>query len=323
MDTAWQYHRYGGVDVLAIGPLVRPRAGASEVIVRVHAAALNPKDALFRKGRFKPISGRRFPKFPGVDFAGVVVEAGPRAGLAVGARVFGALQEWRFLRGSLASYLVARHDEVAPLADGLPFAQAAALPLAGLTALQALRDLGHVGAGARVAVNGGAGGVGSLAIQIARARGAHVTAIASARNRALCLELGADEVLAYDEGDPLAGGSWDVFLDAFGNRSFPEVRSQLTPRGIYVSTVPTLRIVADRLRTALVAKRARLVVVRASRPDLLELVALWQSGKLRPLIDRVVPFGAVPEAFRHLETKRARGKIVVEVAAGEDPTPRA
>jgi NADPH:quinone reductase-like Zn-dependent oxidoreductase len=310
---AWQYHRYGGIEVLSSETVAAPRPRGGELVVRVHAASLNPKDALFRKGRFRFISGRSFPKRTGQDLAGEVVDVGPRADLPVGTKVFGALWEFRFGRGSLATHVVVRPEEIAPMPDGLGWEDAAAMPLAGLTALQTFRDLADVGPGTRVCVNGAAGGVGSFAVQIAKAMGARVTAVASARNLDLCLGLGADEAVAYDTGDPLAAGPWDVFLDAFGNRSFAAVRRVLGPRGVYVTTVPTGRILVDRVRTAFAAQRARIVVVRARRADLLELAAMWQAGKLRPLLDRVIDWGEVPEGFRHLETKRARGKIVVRV----------
>jgi NADPH:quinone reductase-like Zn-dependent oxidoreductase len=215
--------------------------------------------------------------------------------------------------------VLAHAAEVAPIPDGLDFAAAASLPLAGLTALQALRDLAHVGPGVRVVVNGGAGGVGTLAIQIAAAMGAEVTSISSERNRDLCRGLGASVALAHDGAfrgpgpGPLAGGTWDVFFDVFGNRSLAAVREHLAPDGVYISTVPSVATLLDALLTRFSSRRARPILVRPSRSDLHELGALWQAGKLTPVIDRVVALADVPDAFRHLETKRARGKMVVEV----------
>lgn len=318
--SAWLYRRYGGIDVLELGPLARPRPGAADVVVRVVAVALNPKDALFRKGRFKIVSGRRFPKFVGVDFAGEVVAAGARSDLAAGTRVFGALDEWRFVRGTVATVVLAHAEEVAPMPEGLAFTDAASLPLAGLTALQALRDLPapavRPGAGWRVVVNGAAGGVGTLAIQIGVALGAEVTAICGSRNLDFCRSLGAGDAFAHDVGDPLAGHTWDVFFDVFGNRSFGAVRRNLSPSGVYISTVPSLVTALDAARTLLSRRRARPVRVKARRGDLVQLAALWRDGKLRPVIDRIVGMAEVPEAFRHLETKHARGKIVVRVCDG-------
>jgi NADPH:quinone reductase-like Zn-dependent oxidoreductase len=310
-EQAWQYHRYGGVEVLTSDAVDAPRARGREALVRVHAAALNPKDALFRKGRFRLLSGGRFPKRIGQDFAGVIEAGGD---LPAGTRVFGMLQVVRFERGSLATHLVARPGELAPMPDGMGFEEAAAIPLAGLTALQALRDLGHVRAGTRVCVNGASGGVGSFALRIGRALGARVTSISSTRNLELCRSLGADEALAYDRGDPLARGpSWDVFFDAWGNRSVHTVGGALAEGGVYVSTIPSARVLRDQVLTAFSRRRARLVIVRTRRRDLEALGRMWSAGQLPPLIDRVVGWDEVPAAFTHLESKRARGKIVVRV----------
>jgi NADPH:quinone reductase-like Zn-dependent oxidoreductase len=199
-----------------------------------------------------------------------------------------------------------------PAAIDLP--GAAALPLAGLTALQALRDVGRVRAGDRVCVNGAAGGVGSLAVQVARALGARATAVARAANRSFCLGLGADEVVAHDEEDVLAGGRrFDVFLDAFGNRSFAEARGSLSARGTYVTTVPRGRLPLDALRAALGSRRARMVHVRADGRDLALLAAWAEEGLLRPALDLVLPLDGIVEAMRRVETRRARGKVVLTV----------
>lgn len=304
MPSAVVFDRYGGLDVLELRDVPVARARAGELHVRVRAAALNPKDALVRKGRFSRLSGRTFPKRVAVDFAGETDSGEP---------VFGVLEEVRYLRGALAEELVCERRECARMPTGLSFEEAAALPLCSLTALQALRDLAHVRPGDRVAIHGASGGVGTVAIQIARAFGAHVTTTSSAKNLELCRSLGADDALDYGTGE-LLRRSYRVIFDVYGNLSFGQVRHALSPGGTFVSTVPSARILLDTLRTLRSDKRARLVLIRSRREDLETIAGMVERGELRPVIDRVEPFDRHREAFAHLETKRARGKIVVRVS---------
>lgn len=308
------YDRYGGLDVLAWREVSAPAPGRGEVRIAVRAAALNPKDALVRRGKFRAISGRRFPKFVGVDLAGEVEAVGAGVALEVGARVWGALEELRYLRGTVAGHVVARAHEVAAMPAALGFEEAAAIPLAGLTALQALRDLGRVAPGDEVLIHGASGGVGTLAVQLARVAGARVTTTSSAANAAWLRALGAHLALDYRADRPWAGGGrYRMIFDAFGNLSFDEVRGALARDGTYVTTVPSRRILVDAARTALAAQRARLVVVRSRPADLDHLATLVMAGALRPVLDRIVPAEDAALGLAHLETKRARGKIVVRI----------
>jgi NADPH:quinone reductase-like Zn-dependent oxidoreductase len=195
---ALQYDAYGPVERLTLRDTPSPRPAAGP-LVRVTVAALNPKDALVRKGKFKVLSGRRFPKHCGVDFAGVV-EA-PYGDLRADDAVFGALSEWRFARGTLAEFVAPRAAEMARIPVGVAEADAAAVALVGLTALQALRDVARAGRGTSVLINGASGGVGTVAVQIARILGARVTTVSSAATAALCRSLGADETLDYPRLD--------------------------------------------------------------------------------------------------------------------------
>lgn len=307
------YDRYGKLDVLQFRDVPVPKVGAGQLLVRVHAAALNPKDSFTRKGRFRLLSGRAFPKYVGNDLAGEVVETGAGAGdLAPGTRVFGMLEEVTYRRGTIAEYVTARSREVGIMPPNLSFEEAAALPLVSLTALQALRDVAKLRAGDEVCIHGASGGVGTAAIQIAVALGAVVTSTSSAANRELCRSLGASVALDYAADAPFDGSRrYRVVLDAFGNLSLGRVAKALTADGAYVTTVPSARIVRDTLRTLVGARRARLVLVRPRRADIDLLASFAASGKLRPVIDRVVAFEDAIEGMRHLETKRARGKIVV------------
>lgn len=305
------YRRYGPPDVLEVGEIEVPHPGRGEVLVRVHAAAMNPKDVLVRKGKFRRITGRRFPRVPGYDLAGEVEAIGAGVqGFTVGAPVFGMINRWS--AGAAAEFAVVPERELAPKPARLNWAEAAAVPLAALTALQALRDLGRTGPKTRVCINGASGGVGVFAVQIARILGAHVTTVSSARNLELCRRLGADEALDYGSQNPLRPNQpYDVFFDVFGNQPFKAARAALATRARYVTTIPKLKTVAQDLLTRLCRRPARLVVVRSNRPDLETLAGWLEDGQLEPVIDQVLPLEAGADAHRHLETKRARGKVVL------------
>jgi NADPH:quinone reductase-like Zn-dependent oxidoreductase len=234
--------------------------------------------------------------------------------LAVGQRVFGFLNGFR--GRTCADQASIRASCCAPLPPRLPWTEAAALPLVASTALQALRDVGRVTRGARVLLHGASGGVGLHAIQIARSLGAHVTTTSSEGSRARCREWGADETLTYDDPrEPFAGGvRYDVVLDVYGNRSFRWASQGLRAAGTYVTTVPSPRVGLDFMRALPTPLRARLVAVRARRRDLEVVARLAEEGSLRAAIDRVLPLEQTADGHRHLETRHARGKIVIEVA---------
>ncbi len=307
------YDRFGPPTVLRIEEQADIVPGPGEILVAVRAAALNPKDILTRKGKYRWLSGTHFPRGTGLDWAGEVLAIGPEVVDAqIGEAVYGMANGWA--GGTVAERFVARTGEYAPAPRGLSCEEAASLPLAAQTALQALRELGRVRAGSRVLCLGASGGVGVHAVQIARALGATVTASASARNLALLTELGANRVIDYETEDPLAGGPYDTIFDIFGNRDFMEAELALGEQGTFITTVPSARIVLERLRTFASAKRARLIVVRSRRADLVELARMVETGVLRPVIDSVYPMSEIAAAHARIETKRTRGKVVVRIA---------
>lgn len=293
------YDRFGGPEVLRIGETAEP---SGPLVVDVTAAALNPKDVLMRKGKFSTFVRGPFPRMCGYDFAG---HTGGR-------EVFGMING--MLGRTCAERVAVDPDELADKPKSCDFEGAASLPLAGQTALQALRDDGGLDRGRHAVINGASGGVGTLAIQIAKALGARVTTISSKRNVELCDSLGADLTLAYDDGDPIAVLSdVDVFFDVFGNRSLDAVRRCLTKRATLVSTVPNPRVLLEVARTTFSRQRTKLVVVRSRRADL-EVLAGWvDDGALRPVVDQTHPLESIAEAHRHIETKRSRGKVVVRI----------
>lgn len=292
-----------------------PVPGRGEVRVRVHAAALNPKDVLVRKGKLRLFSGltrRRFPQASGYDLAGVVDAVGPGVrSVAPGDEIFAMIQRWR--AGACAELALVPEDELAPK-PGVSMVEAAAVPLAGLTALQALRDLLRLRPAQEVVLNGASGGVGVFAVQIAKILGGRVVAVCSSRNVERMVALGADEVVPYDERPITAlGRTVDAVFDVFGSAPYPEVKHLLGARGRYVTTIPAPAHAARDLATRFTARPARLVVVKSRRRDLSQLARWIDAGRLRPVVDRTWPLEDVADAHAYLETKRARGKVVLEV----------
>ena len=310
-----EYERFGDESVLEVKERPTPSAAAGELLVRVRAAALNPKDVFTRSGRMRTFSGAGFPKRVGYDWAGEVVAQGPGVtGFAPGDAVYGMIQRWA--GGAVAEYAAVRLTELARKPARLSFEEAAAVPLAALTALQALRDDAHLRPGQRVLINGASGGVGTFAVQIARALGARVVAVASGRNRELLQQLGAHEVMDYTVQPPTeVQPPVDVFFDVFGNQPFARARAALTPTGTWVSTVIRAHVALAHLRTLfLTSRRARLVLVKSNRADL-ELLARWaEEGQLKPVLEAVLPMEEVAQAMRQLSTKRTRGKVVLRIA---------
>ena len=307
------YESYGPLENLTLCDVSAPAPGPGELVVDVLRAALNPKDSFFRKGRFALISGRTFPKRSGADFAGIVrTSRSPH--FAAGDRVFGALDEWTFRRGTLADQVCVTDQEAARLPAGVSYDDAAAIALTGLTALQALRDIAKVEHGARVWIHGASGGVGTVAIQIARLLGAEVTTTSSAANLALCTDLGARLALDY-RAEPVSRlrGTVDVVFDVFGDLISREVASVFDKRGVFISTVPTAKRLVLDVTTRLSRVQRRLVVVKPRRADLTQLGTWLANGELRAVIDSRFPIAQVHDAFRRLESKRTRGKIIVEL----------
>ncbi len=316
--------RYGSADVLRVTEIPRPQiANNNEVLLRVHAAGLDRGTWHLMTGR--PYLGRlafgvgrpRNP-VPGVDVAGSVVAVGSAVTkYAVGDRVFG------FGRETFAQYAVAREDKLSPKPVNLSFAEAAVVPVSGATALQALSDHGRVAHGQRVLVIGASGGVGSYAVQIAKAVGAEVIGVANTSKLDLVRSFGADRVIDYTRDD-FAGGSerYDLILDIGGNPSVSRLRRALTPTGTAVivggeeggswtgSMGRPLRALALSL---CVHQRLTNFIAKQRASDLQRLSKLIEAGLVTPHIDRTHRLDQVPEAMRHLEAGQARGKIAITI----------
>jgi NADPH:quinone reductase-like Zn-dependent oxidoreductase len=322
---AIRYDRYGPPDVLELRAVDLPAVGEHDVLVRVRAASVNPLDFHYLRGTpylLRLQAGLSRPKVTGLgaDLAGVVEAVGSRVtGFGQGDEVFGGCHG-----AALAEYLVLPEDAMLLTKPAnLTFEQAAAVPVAGFTALQALRDKGKVRAGQRVLVNGAAGGVGTFTVQIAKAYGAEVTGVCGTRNVELVSSIGADRVVDYTRDDfTRAGQRYDLIIDIAGNRSLSECRRVLTPRGVLVgvggpATGQLIGPLIRPLKMALVSPFLRQnlvpILARQSRDDLAELRELLADGRVTPVIDRTYPLAEAADAIRYLETGHARGKVVITI----------
>jgi NADPH:quinone reductase-like Zn-dependent oxidoreductase len=316
---------YSSADILEVREIAKPAPTDDEVLVRVHAAGVDPGVWHLMTGRPYLVRvmgyGLRKPKvgIRGRDVAGRVEVVGTNvAQVQAGAEVFGIGE------GSFAEYVRARADKLAPKPANLSFEQAAAVPISALTALQALRDTGKVQPGQKVLIIGAAGGVGTFAVQLAKAFGAEVTGVCSTTKVDLVRSIGADRVIDYTREDFADGARhWDLIVDTAGRRSLSQLRRALTRRGTLVIVGGEgggrwlggfdRQILRAPLLSALVRQRLRPLVSKERRADLLVLKELIEAGKVTPVIDRTYPLSEVPEAIRYLEQEHARGKIVIRV----------
>lgn len=288
--------------VLEIRDVEQPAPKENEVLLRVRAASINPLDWRMKSPR------------PGVDVAGEVVAAGKMVTLfRPGDAVFGAG------RGTFAEYACAPEAKLALKPEGVSFEQAASLPIAGLTALQGLRDKGHLRPGQKVLINGAAGGIGTFAVQIAKSIGANVTGVCSTKNVELVRSLGADRVIDYTREDfTRSGERYDLILDNVGNRALSEMRRVLNPNDLCVmaGAQKTLGRVFSRILLAFAwslffKPKFRFFVARIKREDLLHLCGLITAGRLVPVIDRRCLLSEAGAAIAYVEEGHARAKVIV------------
>ena len=304
--------RYGGPGVMRLGELPDPSPGAGEVLVAVKAASVNPVDWKVRNSGNRLVSGRP-PKVLGTDLSGLVAALGAGvSGIAVGSAVYGTTRMMFGAQGSHAEQVAVPAKRVVPLPAGLSFEEAAALPVAALTALNGLRQCGEL-QGKAVVVVGATGGVGHFAVQIARARGARVTAVSSARNADRARALGAEDVVDYGREDFTRGNRrWDVVFDAHGGLAFPA--AVLSERGVFATTLPRVATVLGLLWHRLAGGRQIALANLRDRPeDYAELSRLLASGAVRPVVGRVFPLEQAAEAFAALEAGGIVGKVVIRV----------
>jgi NADPH:quinone reductase-like Zn-dependent oxidoreductase len=313
--------RYGSGETLELREIERPPIGEHDVLVHVRAASVNPADWAVMSGLpyiARPVYGLRKPKVRvrGTDVAGVVEAVGSGVTrFKPGDEVFGAST------GSYAQYAAASEDELALKPANLTFEQAATVPMAGLVALQAIRDQGNVRAGHRVLVNGASGGIGTFAVQIAKAFGAEVTAVVSTRNLALMRSIGADHVIDYTKQDfTSAGQRYDFILDNVSNHSLSSLRRVLTTNGVLVPNGGNFgnrwfssagRLVRGTILFRFGGQTLGNFLVSTNHDDLVVLKDLIEAGKVAPILDRTYPLTRAAEAVDHIGQGHAQGKVVI------------
>ena len=324
--------RYGSPDVLRVAEIDQPSVPDDGVLVRVHASSVNPVDFFSLSGvkyAARMLAGGLKPKLEvlGIDFAGTVEAVGKSVTqLRPGDEVFGGRP------GAFAEYVcLPENGPVVRRPLNVTFETAAAVPVAALTALQAIRDHGRMQPGQNVLINGASGGVGTFAVQIARAFGAHITAVCGPRNRDAIRSIGADRVIDYTQEDfTRSGERYDLMLDIAGSRSWSECTRVLAPHATLVAvggsanTVSgggrTLKHLAGiRLASLGGSRKAAFFITKLNQADLLVLQELLETGRVVPVVDRQYELSEVPAAFRYMAEGHAKGKIVINVRAADSP----
>lgn len=308
------FDRYGSAQELQYRELEKPIAKSDELLVRVRASSVNPVDWKIRQGHLQLLTGFNFPIIVGSDISGVVVEVGRDVTkFQPGDEVYTSLNP--LTGGACAEYCAITESVVAIKPQNITHAEAAAVPIAGLTALQALRDLGGIQAGSKVLINGASGGVGIFAVQVAKAMNAEVTGVCSAKNQDFVKGLGADFVLDYAEVDFTQQlEKYDIILDAVGTKTFSKCENVLEPEGVYISTLPSFDNLAPMFFSSFISgKKAKLIVASPNPSDLGILRELIESGKIEPIVDRTYSLAEVAAAHIYSETGRAVGKIAIVI----------
>jgi len=308
-------NQYGGTEVFKYGEVEKPQFSPEQILVKVHFSSVNPIDWKIRQGMLKIITGNKFPMILGFDLAGEVVEIGSNVTrFKVGDAVFAALDGT--IGRSYAEYVAISEKIVAGKPKNMSYEEAAAVPLAAMTALQVLRDKGQLKPGQTVLINGASGGVGIFAVQIAKALGAgQVTGVCSGKNSELVKSLGADRVIDYKQQNFLEESiKYDIIFDVVGNLSFSDCKKVLPPNGIYITTQPfPANLLQSFITSLLPGPKYKIIMVQPSGSDLAYLKEQIEQGKIRAVIDRVYPLSEIAAAHAYSATGRATGKVVIKL----------
>jgi NADPH:quinone reductase-like Zn-dependent oxidoreductase len=315
---AVRIHKYGGPEVLQYEDAPRPQPESGEVLIRVYAAGVNPVDWKIRAGLLKEVFPVSFPLIPGWDLSGVVEELGPDVTkFNKGDEVFAMPDPTR--NGTYAEYIVVRESEVALKPKSLHHVRAAAIPAAALTAWNALFDTARLRLGQRVLIHGGSGGVGHFAVQLAKWKGAHVIATASAKNQELVDELGADEVIDYQaQKFEDVARKIDIVLDTIGSDTQERSWKVLKKGGVLVSLVQP----PSEEKARSVSVRGAMVQNRPDGAKLADIAKIIDAGQLAPVIDRILPLSEVRRAHELSKSGHTHGKIVLRISNGNGTTER-
>lgn len=309
-------NQFGGPEQLRLQEIGIPMPKSGEVLVRVHAAGVNPVDFKIRNGSMKFITGSKFPRILGGDIAGVVEQAGDKSEYRPGDRVYAMLS---LKGGGYAEFVTVKESHLCHIPDGISMKEAAATPLAALTALQSFQKRGGVKPGDRILINGASGGVGSFAVQTAKAMGAHVTAVCSARNIEFVKNLGADEAIDYNAEDfTKMKDQYHRVFDVVAKSSFRKCRKILKNEGTYVTTIPNNGLLLYKAFNFLRRKKAYFIMAKPSGHDLQVISGYITKGLVRPQVEMTFSLAEGVKAHQMIETERVRGKIVLEVISKEN-----
>jgi len=305
-------NRYGSIDVLEYSEVEKPQIKSNELLVKIQATSVNPVDWKIRQGQLQLLSGFNFPIILGSDLSGVVLEVGEKVeNFEPGDEIYTFINS--LVGGAYAEYIAIPANTAALKPKNMNHCQAAAVPIAGLTAFQALLDLGQIRPGQKVLINGASGGVGTFAVQIAKAMKTEVIGVCSSQNITLVENLGANQVIDYNQIDfTKESEQYDIIFDAVGKETFSSCENVLKSEGIYISTLPILENLPSTFITLFMpGKKSKLVLAQPNPRDLISLRELIEDDLVKSVIDRTYKLGEIAEAHAYSETGRAVGKIVI------------
>jgi NADPH:quinone reductase-like Zn-dependent oxidoreductase len=306
-------YKYGGPEEFRIEDVPTPVPGPHEVLIRVRAASVNPIDWKQRNGKHRFFLKAKFPLITGYDVAGEIAETGtPESVFKKGDRVFARCD--RRFGMAYAEYAVTSESSVAKIPAAMDFVQAAAIPMAAVTALQSLRDKSKLRKGDKLLIIGAAGGVGHFALQLGKIYGAEITAVCSFRHAEMMKDMVPEKLIDYTTTDILSQPDrFDVILDAAGIYSYLSCRKILSRKGVYINTLPRPKMLIHKLISLVSQGKVRTLLMKSKAADLYEVLKYWEEGKLKVYIDSVFPLERITEAHRKAEEYHAGGKIVITI----------
>jgi len=307
------FNSYGSPDVLEVQELEKPIINKEEILIQAHATSVNPVDWKIRNGSMKIFTGKKFPKGLGADIAGTVSTVGENVkGFKVGDEVYGKLGG--FISNAYAEFVATNPVDLALKPTNLDFNESASVPLAALTAYQALVNLGELTKGSKVLINGCSGGVGHFGVQIAKALSAEVIGICSTKNISLAKKIGADKVIDYTKENVVDSDlKYDIFFDAVANQSYSKVKPILNKNGRYISTLPSVGVFLNSVTGLFSSKKAKMINAKSNPNELKIITEMIEKGKVKPIIDKIFPLKDIREAHRYSETGRVVGKLAISI----------